>query len=256
PPIFPLSVRLWRSAGEVADPAVARAVREASRLDRLRGYVFETLDQEERLRLKLATPIGVGQHLLTRYGRIVQERLAVMTDDRRLVGNGGAQIELHDGELREAFRPRLAQLENVVHGLNRRGEQFFEETVRLGRVFDLLNPERTRSAFEREVVADTADEIDRLIDEIVEWFVDVEARLWRQIAGTVRSRQQAGAELREDPDFLAARREALASVSERTRAALGGFDREREARQFSQAMRDAVAQTALAEIGAVSLGAA
>jgi small GTP-binding protein len=256
PPIFPVSVRLWRSAGEATDPAVGRAIRAGSRLEELRAYVFETLDEEERLRLKLSTPIGVAQHLLTRYGRIVNDRLTVLADDRALAENVEAQIRLHAEDLLAAFRPRLAQLENVVHALDARGQRFFEETVRLGRIFDLFNPERTRAAFEREVLADTADEIDRLVDEIVEWFVDAEARLWRQVSGTVRSRQQAGAELREDPDFLAARREVIAAVSERTRGALQGFDREREARQFSQAMRDAVAHTALAEIGAVSLGAA
>ncbi|HEY3111131.1 MAG TPA: dynamin family protein [Chloroflexota bacterium] len=256
PPIFPVSVRLWRSAQEAADPAVGRAIRAGSRLDDLRAYVFEALDEEERLRLKLTTPIGVARHLMDRYGRIVHDRIGVLSDDRRLVENVETQIELHGQDLRAAFKPRLAQLENVVHGLNDRGERFFEETVRLGRVFDLFNPERTRGDFEREVIANTADEIDRLVDEIVEWFVESEARLWRQVAGTVRSRQQAGAELREDLDFLAARREVIAAVSERTREALRGFDREREARQFSQAMRDAVAHTALAEIGAVSLGAA
>jgi hypothetical protein len=71
----------------------------------------------------------------------------------------------------------------------------------------------------------------------------------------VRQRQQI-ATVGEDPDFIAARREVLAAVTERTRDALGGFDREREARQLGEAMRDAVAHTALAEIGAVSLGAA
>jgi small GTP-binding protein len=256
PPIFPVSVRLWRGAEEAADPAVARAIRAGSRLAELRSYVFETLDEEERLRLKLSTPIGVAQHLLTRYTRIVEDRIGVLAADRQLVENVDGQIGLHGQDLRAAFRPRLAQLENVIHALNDRGEKFFEDTVRLGRVFDLFNPERTRAAFEREVVADTAEEIDRLVDEIVEWFVEAEARLWRQVAGTVRSRQQAGAELREDLDFLAARREVIAAVTERTRDALQGFDREREARQFSQAMRDAVAHTALAEIGAVSLGAA
>src|SRR5207245_1883060 len=78
PPIFPVSVRLWRSAREAGDPAVGRAIRAGSRLDDLRSYVFDALDEEERLRLKLATPIGVAQHLLTRYGHLVQARIGVL----------------------------------------------------------------------------------------------------------------------------------------------------------------------------------
>jgi hypothetical protein len=59
-----------------------------------------------------------------------------------------------------------------------------------------------------------------------------------------------------DPDVIATRREVLGGVADRTRGALQGFDREREAQEFGRAMRDAVAHTAIAEIGAVSLGAA
>ncbi len=61
PPIFPVSVRLARSAAENADPAVSRALATAGRVDELRNYVFETLDEETRLRLKLTTPLGIAR---------------------------------------------------------------------------------------------------------------------------------------------------------------------------------------------------
>src|SRR5581483_4486448 len=133
-------------------------------------------------------------------------------------------------------------------------ERFFDETVRIGRVFDLFNAERIRGAFEREVVADTAARIDGLVGEFVDWFVAAEARLWRDISGSIRRRQQA-VPLDADPDVIATRREVLGGVADRTRGALQGFDREREAQEFGRAMRDAVAHTAIAEIGAVSLAA-
>ncbi|HEV8638182.1 MAG TPA: dynamin family protein [Chloroflexota bacterium] len=256
PPLFGASVRLARLAAENGDPAAARALRAASRIDELRRYVFETLDEAERLRLKLSTPVGVAERLLQRYGSVVAERRSALEEDLRLVENVDRQLGLYADDLRRSFGPRLAGIENVVHELNDRGEQFFEETVRLGRVFDLLNPERTRGAFEREVVGDAAARLDRLVGEVVDWFVEAEQRLWRQLSAMVRQRQQSAVGAGEDPDFVSARREVLRAVSERTGAALVGFDREREAREFGQSMRDAVAQTALAEIGAVSLGAA
>jgi hypothetical protein len=128
--------------------------------------------------------------------------------------------------------------------------------VRIGKVLDLLNPERTRGAFEREVVTDTAERIDQVIDGIVDWFVEAEARLWRQITTMIRQRQQEVTGGHEAPDFIAARREVLQAVAVRARRELGSFDREREAREVGAVLRDAVAQTAIAEIGAVSLGTA
>src|SRR3712207_141231 len=54
PLIFPVSARL---AGR-NDPA--------SRFAALRSYIMDTLDEEERIRLKLLNPLGVAERLLTR----------------------------------------------------------------------------------------------------------------------------------------------------------------------------------------------
>ncbi|HZQ99362.1 MAG TPA: dynamin family protein [Chloroflexota bacterium] len=255
PPLFLTSVRLARLAEEAADPAVRRALQAQSGLAELRRYVFETLDEAERVRLKLGTPIGVAERLFERYSRLLAERRQLVAADRALVENVEGQLAAYADDLRRGFQPRLAEIANVVHELRDRGERFFDETVRIGRVFDLFNAERIRGAFEREVVADTAARIDGLVGEFVDWFVAAEARLWRDISGSIRQRQQA-VPLDADPDVIATRREVLGGVADRTRGALQGFDREREAQEFGRAMRDAVAHTAIAEIGAVSLGAA
>ena len=256
PPIYPTSVRLARAAAEQSDPAVARALVAAGGLEELRRYVFGTLDEEERLRLKLGTPLGIAERLLDQYGRLVDDRLQALSGDLAMVENVEGQISVYADDLRAGFAPRLAEIENVVHELNDRGERFFDETVRLGRVLDLLNPERTRAAFEHEVIGDTGEEIDQIVASTVEWFVETESRLWRHISGMIRQRQQSLVGSTDDPNFLAARREVLQSVAQRTRNALVGFDREAESREVGESLRDAVAQTALAEIGAVSLGTA
>lgn len=253
-PIFPVSVRLSRVAAEGQDAAVARALAKASGIDQLRAYVFGTLDEEARLRLKLTTPLGIAENLLGRYSQVISDRLAALADDRRLIGDVEGQIEQYAQDLQRAFHAHLTEIENIIHELNDRGDRFFDETVRLGRVLDLLNPERTRGEFEREVVVDTAERIDRVVETTVDWFVEAESRLWRQVWGMIRERQQATAGVDDSPDFLVARREVLRAVEERTQAALQGFDRARQAQEIGQAMRDTVAQTAIAEIGAVSLG--
>jgi hypothetical protein len=235
---------------------VARALAVAGGTDALRRYVFGTLDEEERLRLKLGTPLGIAERLLDRYGRVADERLEALSDDLAMVENVEGQISVYADDLRAGFAPRLAEIENVVHELDDRGERFFDETVRIGRVLDLLNPERTRGEFEREVIGETADEIDRIVGNTVDWFVESESRLWRHVSGMIRQRQQTLTGSSDDPNFLAARKEVLQSVAHRTRNAIADFDREAESREVGESLRDAVAQTALAEIGAVSLGTA
>ncbi|HEY8885376.1 MAG TPA: hypothetical protein VIO35_08695, partial [Chloroflexota bacterium] len=238
------------------DAGGARSLQAASHLDELRQYVFGTLDEAERLQLKLASPLGVAERLAEHYRRLVDERQHAISDDLRLVENVEGQIALYAADLRQGFKPRLAEVENVIYELNERGERFFEENIRLGKVIDLFNPERTRGAFEREVVTDTAERIDLVVNNTVDWFVDTEANLWRQISAMIQQRQQAQLGAAEAPDFMQARREVLRALVERTRREMVSFDREHEAREVGNVLRDAVAQTALAEIGAVSLGAA
>jgi len=256
PPLFAVSVRLARAAVDAQDAGGARSLQAASHLDELRQYVFGTLDEAERLQLKLASPLGVAERLAELYRRLVDERQHAISDDLRLVENVEGQIALFAADLRQGFKPRLAEVENVIYELNERGERFFEENIRLGKVIDLFNPERTRGAFEREVVTDTAERIDLVVNNTVDWFVDAEANLWRQISAIIQQRQQAQLGAAETPDFIQARREVLRALVERTRREMVSFDREHEAREVGNVLRDAVAQTALAEIGAVSLGAA
>ncbi len=95
------------------------------------------------------------------------------------------------------------------------------------------------------------EKIDAVVSRTVDWFLESESRLWRQISGMVSERQRAVTGINESPDFLAARREVLRAVDVRTRTIMDGFEREREAREIGQSMHDTVAQTALAQVGAV-----
>jgi hypothetical protein len=48
---------------------------EASRFGALEEYVFATLDEEGRIRLKLLSPLGVGERITEKYIQISDERL-------------------------------------------------------------------------------------------------------------------------------------------------------------------------------------
>ncbi|HEX2987563.1 MAG TPA: dynamin, partial [Chloroflexota bacterium] len=55
-------------------------------------------------------------------------------------------------------------------------------------------------------------------------------------------------------EFEESRRELIQNVARTARVVIAGFDRESEARKLGDAMREAVAHTALAEVGALGLG--
>ena len=65
PEIFPVSARLAQRARNGAGDEAW----QASRFEAIERYILETLDEEQRVRLKLLSPLGVAQHLADKYRR-------------------------------------------------------------------------------------------------------------------------------------------------------------------------------------------
>ena len=49
--------------------------------------------------------------------------------------------------MKRDFQGHLARIKEVLLEVERRGEVFFDDTVRLGRVFKLMNPEKGQKRF-------------------------------------------------------------------------------------------------------------
>ncbi|MBX5493033.1 MAG: dynamin family protein [Chloroflexi bacterium] len=279
PEIFPISARQALTAKlagsapvpatrETPLPGVAPAATvqgEAPPLDAtasfaaLERYLRETLDDRERLRLKLLSPLGVAERLVGQYAAGATGRAATLRGDLQLSEQLAAQLELYRADLERDFTYRLHAVDNLLHELDQRGRAFFENTLRLGRIFDLFNRDRIRAEFEAQVIADTPERIDRAAQDLIEWLVDQDERLWESIRQQIEQRQAI------HPLGTPAER-PLSGVERDRRALLGGIaatarevvlrhDHPREAEELAVAVRTAVTQATLLEAGAIGFGA-
>jgi len=269
PEIFPVSARFAFQAKTASPGDVAgQDAWGRSRFAALERYLVETLDEAERVRLKLLNPLGVAERVTTQELERSRQRLALVQEDLKGADAIEGQLEVYRGDLRRDFARRLHEVENIVYELNDRADAFFNETLRLGRVFDLFNADRLRAEFERKVLADSAARIDAATGSLVDWMLDQEQRLWRSIADYVGRRGKSdgpagtgGAALgpealyAENWTFAEERRRMLDTVARGAGEALAHYDADAEARRWSLSMREAVAQTALAQMGALGLGA-
>ncbi len=261
PEIFPVSALLAQQAKDTGDrnPAERDRLWEASSFEALETYIVETLDEEGRIRLKLLNPLGIAEHLTGRYLKATNDRLAVLADDLVTIENIERQLELYAGDMRRQFAYHLTRIENIIHRMNARGDEFFEDTIRLGRIFDLMKPERVREEFERKVVGDTERAIDTSIDELIDWMVEQDLRVWEAVNDYIDRRRlnkyaddligEVGGQFRYD------RRSMLESVSRRAQEEVDRYDADAHAKELSLSVRNAVAGVAIAEAGAVGLGA-
>ena len=259
PPIFLVSAQLARKARAATSTIERDALLGASGFGTLERYVTDLLDEEGRVRLKLESPLGVIEELTRRYKAAVDERLSLLKEDFRTSENVESQLGLYAEDMKRDFEARLAEIQNIIHSLNERGDAWLEENVRLMNFRELVRQEKVQERFKREVVADTEDLIDERIDELIDWMVDRNLKQWRAIVEYVERRRQARYDERligeVGDSFEYNRGQLLQSVGKNATNVVQRYDRERESEQLAASIQGAVAQTAALEVGAVGIGA-
>lgn len=254
PEIFPVAARLALRAKTAGDAALL----QASRFEALERYIVDTLDEKERVRLKLMNPLGVAEHLAGRYVEITDGRLTLLQEDFAAIEDIERQMALFQEDMRREFRFRLADVDNVLREFENRGIQFFDDTMRLARVVDLLNKSKMKADFERTVVADLPARIEKRVAEIIDWLVSSELRQWQAVTEHLALRRQKHADRivgQVGRSFDFDRTRLLESVGRAAQRSVETYDRERESSRLADSVQMAVATTALAEVGAIGLGA-
>jgi small GTP-binding protein len=255
PPVLPISARLAMRAKQ-GEPTLWTA----SRFQELEDYIRDTLDEAGRVRLKLLNPLGVGAHLVDQYLDLTASRLELFKADMAMLDDVEAQLDLYEEDMRREFALRLSDAEKVLFAMEQRGEDYFDETLRLARVFDLLNKERVQRGFAEQVVADTPREIEHKVNELIDWMVSADLRQWRAVTEHLAERRRAYQERIVGGDIVDAysydRARLMEGVGREAQRVLESYDKAYEAEAMAEGARMAVAVSAAIEVGAVGLGAA
>lgn len=255
PEIFPLSAKLALKGKREGD----QAAWEASRFGALEAYLQKTLDQRERVRLKLLNPLGVGLRLAEDYRAQLQRQAEVLADDLRVIEGVERQLQVYREDMTRGFELRMAEVDNLLLDLEQRARDYFEETIRLGRVMDLIRKERIQREFREVVIGDLAGQIEARVNGVIDWLVEAQLRQWQALDEHLKAHrekyrgQMLGGELREA--FRYDRERLMESVAQRARQIVAQYDRDREARQLAEDTQAAVAAAAAIQVGAVGLGA-
>lgn len=255
PEVLPVSARLALRGKQTSDDAQV----SASRIGELESYIVTRLDERTRIMLKLRNPLGVGLHLAEKYLAVIDERLALLEQDQITMGNVTQQLAGYKSDMERAFQLRLSDVDRELQAFENRGIAYLDETMRLTRLFDLLEKDRLEAEFRERVVADVPQAVESRVAAITNWLVARAEELWRIVMVHVGRRKAVFADqlLGEIPtSFDLDRRSLIESVNMAAQQALQTYDRATEARRVAQSLQRAVASTAMIEVGALGLGAA
>ena len=252
PEIFPVSSRRALRRKIEAPPASPND----SRFEELERYILTTLDEGERVRLKLLNPVGVADRLVEKYLRMVDEQLGLLTADFRALEDIERQLGVYKEDLERDFRFRLSDIENALLDFETRGVEFFDETMRVARVFDLTNKSKMKYDFEHRVVGDLPRVIEQRVNGVIDWMIESELRQWQAVTDYLESRQTRESDrmVGKVGKFEYDRQRLLETVGRTARRVVDDYDQDRESTRLAESVQTAVAGAALLEAGAVGLG--
>lgn len=224
----------------------------------LETFIQDTLDERGRLLLKFQNPIGVGYHLVEKYASITAGRLGLLEEDFAMLSDVEDQLALYKEDMHRDFSFRMSDIENILFEMEQRGEDFFEDTFRLARVFDLISKDRIRIEFEQKVVGDVPQRIEAKVDELIDWLVESDLRQWQAVTDHLADRRRAHQDrIVGDPgigSFHYDRERLMTAVGREAARVVETFDKKREAQAIAEGAQTAVAASAALELGAVGLG--
>ena len=253
PEIFPVSARLALRAKQ-GEPALW----DDSCFEPLERFIQDTLDEAGRLRLKFLNPLGVAAHLVERYTGVANSRLDLLQEDFTTLSDVEAQLDLYKEDMQRDFEFRLADIENVLFEMEQRGDEYFDETFRLARVFDLFSKERIQREFELKVVADVPQRIEHKVNELIDWLVESDLRQWQAVNEHLADRRRQHQDrIVGDPgvgSFHFDRERLIEGVGRESLRVVETYDRVREAQAIADGAQAAVAAAAAMEVGAIGLG--
>jgi len=254
PKVFPLSSRnaLQAKLGDMS-------LWENSRFEQLEQYVHNKLDEKERIALKMQNPLGVGLHIITQYKKDIEARLSLLESDINIIDEIQKQLEIYKDDMQSDFNYRIADIENTLLEMQKRGDIYFDETFRLTNVFGLLNKDKIRSEFEELVIADAPQVIEKKVNKIIDWLVNSDYQQWQAVHDYIEERRN----IHQDKiigavgksDFVFERERIIEKVSRDTQNIVDKYDKNSSAKKIAESAQAAVAASAALEIGAIGLGA-
>lgn len=246
------------SARAMSRPAADRPSQDESAA--LEAYVTHTLRDRERVAIKLRAPLDSLLRVLGRQKEALSERRRLVQGDCAALAALLDEIEAYDARMLDELSRYQSQIANVLFQLERRGERFFDELVRLGNVLRLRNKDIVENRFRVEVIGNAPQVIESEVHALIDWLVRQNLAMWETADQALERRRQA---LREaaararwmSPRFVYNREEIFTNLGQPVRRRLESFDARSEADAIVGAVNDALARTFGVQALVIGLGA-
>lgn len=258
PRIFPVSADLAYAAKTADKETVREALWSQSRFAALEDFIVHTLAGPERLALKLTAPLDAGSRLSDALASRLKTRQQILEKDEQNLAELNSRLDAARTELKEGYIRYITEVDNLLLQMERRGVQFLDDTIRIGKLKLLRDRDAFKEEFARQVVRDTDRQIEDRVTEAVDWLLKHALSLWNRTLNEFAERVREAGQGRRIPaqgEFFYNRAEVFDAIMKEAGRKIEMYDLREEARRILENARDAAAMFLGTEAVAVGVGA-
>lgn len=165
PHLLPVSAKLARDGTSSSD----RELYNRSGFGELERYIFDTLSEEERVKMKITATSEFAVSLCAETERALEGHIGRITEDMQRLGEFEKRIDsmkeeivANSSQFTERIRSRLLEFKT-------RGIQYIDELMRFSNIFKLMSKQKIAKEFEYKVSRQTVSELEKDLDAMVMW---------------------------------------------------------------------------------------
>lgn len=250
--VFPVSARHAFQAKQEGNAELLRS----SGFEALERYLFEELNQGEKLSIKMNAPIDAGLKICAQTEQEFTGRLELLKRDSDVVDAIESQLKQSETDLNENYGRFLLEADNVLFEFEKRARDWIDDSVKLTNFGLLRDAERFRDAFAHQVVKDFDMRLEQVIHHAVDWFTKRNLKIWQDTLeyfnDKVGQHQRDGRVIgKVGTQFQYNREEIFESVRAKASEAVRNFDRDSQVRRMVDRLSTALSLTLGISIAAV-----
>jgi small GTP-binding protein len=165
PLLIPISARFANTARDSSDEELYKR----SGMKNVEDYIFKTLGEEERIRMKIKGSSEFAMSLCTEMIKAIDDNVQKISTDmvklgeveNRLTGMK-EEIFYNSNQFTERIKTRLLEFKT-------RGIEFIDDLIRFENVLKLFRKEKIAKEFESKVSLQTVKEMEKDLDALVSW---------------------------------------------------------------------------------------
>jgi small GTP-binding protein len=165
PLLIPISARFANTARDSSDEELYKR----SGMKNVEDYIFKTLGEEERIRMKIKGSSEFAMSLCTETIKAIDDNVQKISTDmvklgeveNRLTGMK-EEIFYNSNQFTERIKTRLLEFKT-------RGIEFIDDLIRFENVLKLFRKEKIAKEFESKVSLQTVKEMEKDLDALVSW---------------------------------------------------------------------------------------